>query len=57
MELAKRLGATFLAGVYAVSPIDLIPDFLLGIGQMDDLAMMLIVIGYWFHYVLMRRHV
>ena len=27
-----------LAGLYVLSPIDLIPDFLLGLGQVDDLG-------------------
>jgi uncharacterized membrane protein YkvA (DUF1232 family) len=28
--------------VYVVSPIDFIPDFLLGLGQLDDLAILLL---------------
>ena len=30
----------FLSLVYILSPIDLIPDYLLGLGQMDDLAVL-----------------
>lgn len=35
------------AGVllYVLSPVDLIPDFLLGVGQVDDLAIVLIGFG------------
>ncbi len=29
-----------LALLYAISPIDLIPDFVLGIGALDDLAIL-----------------
>ncbi len=31
-----------LAALYVVSPIDIIPDYLLGIGQVDDLLLVLI---------------
>lgn len=30
-----------LAGLYLVSPIDLVPDFLPGLGQLDDLGVIL----------------
>jgi uncharacterized membrane protein YkvA (DUF1232 family) len=33
-----RLAAMVLAGVYIASPIDLIPDFLVPIGLLDDSA-------------------
>jgi len=29
-----------LAALYVVSPVDFIPDFLLGVGQVDDLGML-----------------
>jgi hypothetical protein len=32
-----------LALVYLISPIDVIPDFLLGVGQLDDLTVLLLV--------------
>jgi uncharacterized membrane protein YkvA (DUF1232 family) len=34
-----------LAALYVVSPIDLIPDLLPGLGQLDDLGVMLAALG------------
>jgi uncharacterized membrane protein YkvA (DUF1232 family) len=34
-----KIGAA-LAAAYLVSPVDLLPDFLPGIGQLDDLAIL-----------------
>ena len=31
-----------VAAAYVMSPIDLIPDFLLGVGQMDDIGVILL---------------
>lgn len=31
----------FLAVAYVVSPIDIIPDWLIGIGQLDDIALLI----------------
>ncbi len=31
-----------LAAVYVISPIDLIPDFILGVGQIDDIGVILL---------------
>lgn len=33
-----KLVVPVLAGLYLLSPVDLVPDFLLGIGQVDDLG-------------------
>ena len=33
-----------LALIYVISPIDLIPDFVLGIGALDDLAILALAI-------------
>lgn len=38
----------FLAGLaYIISPIDLIPDYIIGLGQLDDIAIM----GLSLHYL------
>ena len=34
-----------LAGLYVISPIDLVPDFLPGLGQLDDLGIILATLG------------
>ena len=47
-ELVKRLMATGAAGVYTLSPIDLIPDVIPVLGQMDDLAVLLMLAYYWY---------
>jgi uncharacterized membrane protein YkvA (DUF1232 family) len=31
-----------VAAVYVISPVDLIPDFLVGVGQLDDIGVMLL---------------
>lgn len=37
-----KVGLPLLVALYFVSPIDLIPDFLLGLGQLDDLGVVLL---------------
>jgi uncharacterized membrane protein YkvA (DUF1232 family) len=51
LEIAKRLAATLLVGVYVGSPIDVVPDFIIGLGHFDDIAAVLIVLGYWVLYL------
>ena len=38
-KLSKKTKLAFLgAGLYIILPVDLIPDFIVGFGQVDDLA-------------------
>ena len=55
LELFKRLAATALVGGYALSPIDLIPDFIPVVGQMDDLGFLLLLLYYWYSYAKQRE--
>ena len=48
VEVMKRFGATGAAAVYFISPIDLIPDFIPVLGQLDDLAVLALAAYYWF---------
>lgn len=34
-----------VAAAYVLSPIDLIPDFLIGVGQLDDIGVMLLALS------------
>lgn len=52
------LGAKLLAGglvAYALSPIDLLPDFLPGIGQLDDV--LVLAAGVWLVSRMVPGHV
>ena len=37
-----KVGIPLVVGIYFFSPIDLIPDFLLGLGQLDDIGVVLL---------------
>ena len=37
-----KVGVPLLVALYFLSPVDLIPDFILGIGQLDDLGVILL---------------
>ncbi len=38
IKIAQSIGIAIVALVYLISPIDIIPDAFLGLGQMDDIA-------------------
>ena len=46
-NLLMRAVATVAAGLYALSPIDLIPDFIPVLGQLDDVGVILLLVFYW----------
>ncbi len=42
VQLWLKLGIPLVVLFYFISPVDLIPDFLLGLGQLDDLGVVLL---------------
>ena len=44
-RILAALATTAFAILYVISPIDVIPDFIPGIGWMDDLAVILMAIS------------
>jgi hypothetical protein len=45
----KRFWVLLLLAVYVLSPIDLVPDLILGLGWLDDLALIGVVLYYFFY--------
>lgn len=45
----KRFWVLLLLALYFLSPYDLVPDFILGVGWLDDLALIGIALYYFFY--------
>ncbi|MFO0835821.1 MAG: YkvA family protein [Phycisphaerales bacterium] len=46
--IGQKLGWTFLTALYAVWPVDVLPDFLPAIGQLDDVTAFIMLVMVWF---------
>ena len=45
VSILVKVGIPLLIALYFFSPIDFVPDFLLGLGQLDDLGVVLLGLG------------